>query len=287
MGVTAIASGAIFCILTFSLKNFFAGLWKPGSLVIVKDNLRSVLRPAHALKLARMVHAMLALHSAKHNATLRQQLEASNSDRKSIVGSLLPARISPLDSLPMPAPLAARPPSASDAPPDPEPREEIRIGIVDSRAPPEGPDPLTNAGRAARDRAAVCAVAMRLLQECEQLQRAMRDLPPSDGFAIIGSLAAQIRDAHEKALAAIHAAIAIANLTHSSVDSFFWKAYLSIRVPLTETDAVIHRCRPALTSPLCRSWFDRRSGSGAVCATLYKPLHRPLSHLDLPSALIT
>ena len=29
---------------------------------------------------------------------------------------------------------------------------------------------------------------------------------------------------------------------------FFWKAYLSIRVPLTEIDPVIHRCRPALTT---------------------------------------
>ena len=51
-----------------------------------------------------------------------------------------------------------------------------------------------------------------------------------------------------------------------SWDPNFWKAYLSIRVPLTEIDPVIHRCRPALTSPLFRSWFDRRSGSGAVCA---------------------
>ena len=35
----------------------------------------------------------------------------------------------------------------------------------------------------------------------------------------------------------------------AAISYFFWKAYLSIRVPLTEIDPVIHRCRPALTSP--------------------------------------
>ncbi len=41
--VTAIASGAILCILTFGLKNIGASLWIPGSLVVVKDHLRSLL----------------------------------------------------------------------------------------------------------------------------------------------------------------------------------------------------------------------------------------------------
>jgi hypothetical protein len=85
--VTAIASGAILCIFTFGLKNFGASLWNPGSLVVVKDHLRSVLLPPHALQLARTANALLALHSAEHNATLKRQLKRSNTKRKSIVGS--------------------------------------------------------------------------------------------------------------------------------------------------------------------------------------------------------
>ena len=85
--VTAIASGAILCILTFGLKNIYASVWKPGSLVVVRDNLRSLLLPPHALELARTAHALLALHSAEHNAALKRQVEASNSGPQSIVGS--------------------------------------------------------------------------------------------------------------------------------------------------------------------------------------------------------
>ena len=47
----------------------------------------------------------------------------------------------------------------------------------------------------------------------------MRDLPHGGSVAAVGSLAAQIRDAHDKALEVAHEAIAIANSTHSSVDS--------------------------------------------------------------------
>jgi hypothetical protein len=47
----------------------------------------------------------------------------------------------------------------------------------------------------------------------------MRDLPPSGSVATAASVAAQIRDARDKALDVVHEAIAIANSTHSSVDS--------------------------------------------------------------------
>jgi hypothetical protein len=73
--------------------------------------------------------------------------------------------------------------------------------------------------RSDRDKAAVCAVAAGLLRECEHLQRAVRDLPRGGSVATTGSLAAQIRDARDKALEVVHEAIAIANSTHSSVDS--------------------------------------------------------------------
>jgi hypothetical protein len=213
--VTAIASGAILCILTFGLKNIGASLWKPGSLVVVKDNLRSLLLPPHALQLARTAHALLALHSAKHNATLKRQLEASNSERKSIVGSFQggPTRISPLDSLPMPTPLADSEPGGAEA---------VRIDIVPlKRAPREdsGSDPPTDASRSDRDKASVSAVAAGLVRECEHLQRVIRDLSRSGSVATPGSLAAQILDARDKALEVIHEAIAIANSTHSSVNS--------------------------------------------------------------------
>jgi hypothetical protein len=219
--VTAIASGAILCILTFGLKNIYASVWKPGSLVVVRDNLRSLLLPPHALELARTAHALLALHSAEHNAALKRQVEASNSQRKSIVGRFQgPTRISPLDSLPiMPTP-----------PADSKPRgTEIRIGIipvVEKRPPREDSDPPTDACHGDRDKAAVSAVAIGLLRECEHLQRAMRDLPRGSmvattlppHVATTSSLAAQIRDARNKALEVVHEAIAIANSTHSSVD---------------------------------------------------------------------
>jgi hypothetical protein len=210
--VTAIAAGAILSFLTFSLKNIGACLWNPGSLVVIKDNLRSVVLPPHALQLARTAHALLALQSAKHNATLKRQLERSNSKRKSIVGSFQgPERISPLDSLPMPTP-----------PTDSEPRgaEALRIDIVPlKRAPREDSesDPPSDATRIDRDEA-VSAVAAGLRRECENLQRAIRDMPRSGSVATAGSLAAQIRDARDKALEVVHEAIAIANSTHSSVD---------------------------------------------------------------------
>jgi hypothetical protein len=225
--VTAVASGAILCIVTFGLKNICASLWRPGSLVILKDNLRSLLLPPHALQLARTAHALLALHSVKYNATLKRQVEASNSGRMSIEGSLLtPAPVSPLDSLPTPTSLAVRPTSAWPAPRDSEPAgEEIAairvgtvplVGLVDKRAPHEDSDPPTDASRSDRDKAVVCAVAAGLLRECEHLQRAMRDLPCSGSITTAG---AQIRDARDKALEVVHEAIAIANSTHSSVDS--------------------------------------------------------------------
>jgi hypothetical protein len=221
--VTAIASGAILCILTFSLKKLCASLWKPGSLVVMKDNLRSLLLPPHALHLARTAHTLLALHSAKHNASLKRQLEASSSGRKSIIGSMLsPAHLSALDSLPISTTLEVRPPSAWAAPPDSEPRvDEIRIGIVplvDTR-PQSDADPPTDASHGDHDKATVCAIASGLLRECKHLQRAMRDLPLGGSVATTGGLAAQIRDARGKALEVVDEAIAIANLTHSSVDS--------------------------------------------------------------------
>ena len=43
------------------------------------------------------------------------------------------------------------------------------------------------------------------------------------------------------------------------ISLFFWKAYLSIRAPLTEIDSVIHRLRPALTSPERISRITNRS----------------------------
>jgi hypothetical protein len=162
--VTAIASGAILCILIFSLKSLFASLWKPGSLVVVKDNLRSLLLPPHALQLARTAHALLASHSAKHNAALKRQLEASNSGRKSIVGSFQggPTRISPLDSLPLQTPLADSELGGAEA---------LRIDIVPLKcAPQKDSDPPSNASRSDRDTAVVCAVAAGLLRECEHLQ---------------------------------------------------------------------------------------------------------------------
>jgi hypothetical protein len=225
--VTAVASGAILCIVTFGLKNIGASLWRPGSLVVLKDNLRSLLLPPHALQLARTAHALLALHSVKYNATLKRQVEASNSGRMSIECSLLtPAPVSPLDSLPTPTSLAVRPTSAWPAPRDSEPAgEEIAairvgtvplVGLVDKRAPHEDSDPPTDASRSDRDKAVVCAVAAGLLRECEHLQRAMRDLPCSGSITTAG---AQIRDARDKALEVVHEAIAIANSTHSSVDS--------------------------------------------------------------------
>jgi hypothetical protein len=55
--VTAIASGAILCILTFGLKNSGASMWNRGSLVVMKDDLRTLLLPSHMLKLARTAHA--------------------------------------------------------------------------------------------------------------------------------------------------------------------------------------------------------------------------------------
>jgi hypothetical protein len=225
--VTAVASGAILCIVNFGLKNIGASLWRPGSLVVLKDNLRSLLLPPHALQLARTAHALLALHSVKYNATLKRQVEASNSGRMSIECSLLtPAPVSPLDSLPTPTSLAVRPTSAWPAPRDSEPAgEEIAairvgtvplVGLVDKRAPHEDSDPPTDASRSDRDKAVVCAVAAGLLRECEHLQRAMRDLPCSGSITTAG---AQIRDARDKALEVVHEAIAIANSTHSSVDS--------------------------------------------------------------------
>jgi hypothetical protein len=116
-----------------------------------------------------------------------------------------------------------RPTIAWAAPPDSEPRvDEIRIGIVlldNKRAPQSDTDPPTDASRSDRDTAVVCAVAAGLLRECEHLQRAMRDLPPSGSVATMGSLAVQIRDACYKALEVLHEAIAITNSTHFSVDS--------------------------------------------------------------------
>ncbi len=116
--------------------------------MVVKDNLRTLLLPLHALQLARTAHALLALHSAKHNATLSRQLESSNSDRKSIAGSVLsPARVSALDSLPIPTPLQVRPPSARAARPDFKPHvDEIRYGmvpLVDKRTPQSDLHPPT------------------------------------------------------------------------------------------------------------------------------------------------
>jgi hypothetical protein len=210
--VTAIASGAILCILTFGLKNIGASLWNPGSLVVVKDNLRTLLLPPHAMQLARMAQALLALHSAKHNATLKRQLERSNSKRKSIEGSFKRStRISPLDSLPMPA-----------VPADSEPGGDatLHIDIVPLKREPREDshsDPPTDASRSDRDEAAVCAVAAGLLRECEHLKRAIRDLPRSGSVATTNDQAAQIRDARDKALDVVHEAIAIANSTQSTV----------------------------------------------------------------------
>jgi hypothetical protein len=241
---TAIASGAILSIVTFGLKNIFASLLKPGSLVVVKVPLRRVLLPPHALQLARTAHALLALHSSKHNATLKKQVEASNSDRKSIVGTLLtPARIralddhtkstagslqahdpiSPLDSLPMPRPLFVRQTTAWAAPSDSEPREDaiLQYGTVpvdEKRVPREDSDVERDASPPDCGKAALCAVATRLLRECELLKRAMCDFPPSGSVGVAGSLAAQIRDARAAALEVVHEAIAVENLTHSSVD---------------------------------------------------------------------
>jgi hypothetical protein len=222
--VTAVASGAMLCVLTFGLKNVGASLWRPGSLVVVKDNLRTLLLPPHALQLARKAHALLALHSAEHNAALKRQLEASNSDRKSIVRILLsPANVSALDSLPIRTPLEVRPTSAWAAPPDSEPCvDEIRIGVVplaDKCVPQSDMDPPTDASRSDRDKAAVCAVAAGLLRECEHLRLAMRDFSRGGSVVTAGSLAEQVRDACDKALEVVHEAIAIANSTHSSVDS--------------------------------------------------------------------
>ena len=77
-------------------------------------------------------------------------------------------------------------------------------------------DPPSDASRSDRDKAAVCAVAAGLLRECEHLQRAMRDLPRGGSVATTGSLAAQIRDARDKALEVVDAAIAILNLRPGS-----------------------------------------------------------------------
>jgi hypothetical protein len=175
------------------------------------------LLPPHALQLARTAHGLLALHSAKHNATLKRQLERSKSKRNSIVGSFKrPTRISPLDSLPMEARLADSEPGGDAT---------LQISIVPlKRAPREDldSDPSTDASRSDRDKAAVSAVAAGLLRECGQLKRAIRDLPrsgPSGSVATTGDLSAQIRDARHKALDVVHEAIVIANSTQSSVDS--------------------------------------------------------------------
>jgi hypothetical protein len=226
--VTAIASGANLCILTFGLKNILASLWKPGSLVFINDHLRTLSLPPHALQLARTAHALLALHSAKHNATLKRQLEASKSERKRIVGSFQggPTRISPLDSLPMQTPLANSEPGGAEA---------LRIDIVPlKRAPREDTDadPPADASRSDRDKAAVRAVAAGFIRECEHLRRAMRDLPRSDSVATAVCVAAQVRDARDKALEVAHEAIAIANSTHSSADSSdCWLCHVSSARP--------------------------------------------------------
>lgn len=227
--VTAIASGAIICIVTFGVKNICASLWNPGSLVVIKDPLRSLLLPPHALQLARTAHALLALHSAKHNATLKRQVTRSNSDRKSIMGSFQSrTRVSTFDSLPIRTPLPVIPMIAWAAPPNSEPRgedvdETPRIGIVPqdgNRKPREDSDPKRGASGADRkQQAALRSVAAGLLRECENLKRAMRDLPPSGRVAIAGSLEVQIRDASNKAVEVVYEAIAIANSTHFSVDS--------------------------------------------------------------------
>jgi hypothetical protein len=106
----------------------------PGSSVhVLKRHPSALALPPHALQLARTAHELLALHSAKHNATLKSQPEASNSERKSIAASLLSStRVSPLDSVPMPTP-----------PGDSEQRgdETVRIDIVPlKRAPREDSD---------------------------------------------------------------------------------------------------------------------------------------------------
>jgi hypothetical protein len=100
--------------------------------------------------------------------------------------------------------------------------EVLRIDIVPlKRAPREDSesDPPADASRSDCDKAAVSAVTSGLLRECEHLQRAIRDLPLSGSVATAGSLAAQIRDARDKALEVVYEAIAITNSTHSSVDS--------------------------------------------------------------------
>jgi hypothetical protein len=124
-------------------------------------------------------------------------------------------RISPLDSLPMPSPLANAKLGEVQA---------LRVGIVPlKRAPREDSDsdsdPPSDATRIDLDKGAVGAVATGLVRECVHLQRAMRDLPRGGSVANTASLAAQIQDARDLALKVVNEAIAIANSTHSSVDS--------------------------------------------------------------------
>ena len=69
--------------------------------------------------------------------------------------------------------------------------------------------------------------------------------------------------------------------------SFFWEAYLSIKDPLTRLDPV-HPSMPGRLDPLRGLVHGSIEGLGPVpfVQPLCKHLHRPLSHLDLPSAFI-
>jgi hypothetical protein len=257
--VTSIASGSMVCMLTFGLKNVAASLLRPGSLVVVKDDLRSLTRPPHALQLARKAHALLTIYCSKYNATLERELQKSNESRRSIIDSFhststssslyapasatLSGAVCPVDSLPLPAdaprrPLAAKATRAWAAPPECElpANETPRIGVFPA-ADECGADSSDSAHFEATaffqahgsehvipTTGAVRALAAQLVQECRRFERAMRDVRASGNFVATGTLATLIRDASVQALEAVEATMAIGHMTDFAVD----KAALSI-----------------------------------------------------------
>jgi hypothetical protein len=90
----------------------------------------------------------------------------------------------------------------------------------------------------------------------------------------------------------VNGVIAKVELTTLAImGQIFWGSIFTDQDPITRHDPAIRRCRTVLTSrsPKGAVVHGSTEGRGPVPSVhpLCKPLHRPLSHLDLPSAPIS
>jgi hypothetical protein len=242
--VTSIASTCLINIAIFGVKNLVSSMRKPGSLAVVKSPLCSKQLPLHLFRLAEKAHALLVLSGAERNATLKRELERSNSKRKgSIAGSFTTrnqstTKVSPLRArldmlgiaagdlvssnagVPHPAyhethGSQARvwpEPAQQAAAPTQQPQAEPVQQAGDARAPP--PAPATAPATTAR----LHDLVANLTQDRELLARIVSHLPPTGGPGYAGRLGAEIRLVAARAASAAEQLMAIVHSTNFAVD---------------------------------------------------------------------